>query len=193
MEEMTCAACHAAWSAQEYGTFYIRTEQSSNAEYFPVRKPSENYRKSAYLKRHDSSILGVNSAGKVSPIRPQFLAYYSQMRENRPVGEENRLLAAEWKAYTPHTIQRGGPMCDACHADARRFVHQADEQRVYRPDLDGLQLNGFWNQSGQTVSNGRFYTPEELNKLQERGPEYTRKYIKKWQQFLNRAAASSPQ
>lgn len=193
MQRMTCAACHAAWSAQEYGTFYIRTENSSNAEYFPVRQPSDNYRKSAYLKRHDRPILGVDKMGKVSPIRPQFLAYYSHMHENKPVGEENRLLAAEWKAYTPHTIQRGGPVCDACHADARRFVLQADEKRIYRPDLDGLQLQGFWNQSGQEVSNGRFYTPAELDKLQERGPEYTRKYIEKWQQFLNPADASSPQ
>jgi hypothetical protein len=157
-----------------------------------VRRPSENYRKSAYLKRHDSPILGVNAAGKVSPIRPQFLAYYSQMRENKPVGEENRLLAAEWKAYTPHTIQRGGPVCDACHADARRFVLQPDEKRIYRPDLDGLQLQGFWNQAGQQVSNGRFYTREEFEHLRAPGSEYTRRYIQKWQQFLNPADASSP-
>jgi hypothetical protein len=193
MQRMTCAACHAAWSAQEYGTFYIQTENSSNADYFPVRKPSENYRKSAYLKRHDRPVLGVNAAGLVSPIRPQFIAYFSHMRENKPVGEENRLLAAEWKAYTPHTIQRGGPMCDACHADARRFVLQPDEQRVYRPDLDGLQLNGFWNQSGQKVSNGRFYTREEFEHLRDPGSDYKRRYIQKWQQFLNPADASSPQ
>lgn len=192
MERMTCAACHAAWSAQEYGTFYIRTEASSNADYFAVRTPAENYRKSAYLKRHDRPILGVNSAGKVSPIRPQFLAYYSAMHDNKPVGEENRLLAAEWKAYTPHTIQRGGPVCDACHADARRFVLQPDDARVYRPDLDGLHLDGFWNQAGQTVSNGRFYTPAELDRLQQRGPEYTRRYIEKWQQFLNPEDVLSP-
>lgn len=191
LERMTCAACHAGWAAQEYGTFFIHTENSSNAEYFAVRQPSEHYRKSAYLKRHDRPILGVNDAGKVSPIRPQFIAYYSAMQNNTPVGEENRLLAAEWKAYTPHTIQRGGPMCDACHDDARRFVLQEDERRIYRPDLDGLQLRGFWNQAGQTVRNGRFYSPAEFEQLQNKGPEYTRRYIEKWQQFLHPDAVLS--
>ncbi len=191
LERMTCTACHAGWAAQEYGTFFIRTENSSNAEYFTVQQPSEHYRKSAYLKRHDRPILGVNGAGKVSPIRPQFIAYYSAMQNNTPVGEENRLLAAEWKAFTPHTIQRGGPMCDACHGDARRFVLQEDERRIYRPDLDGLQLRGFWNQAGQTVRNGRFYTPAEFEQVQNKGPEYTRRYIEKWQQFLHPDAALS--
>ena len=192
LQNMTCAACHAAWSAQEYGTFFIQAESSSNAEIFKVRSKGDGYLKSSYLKRHDIPVLGVNASGKVSPIRPQFIAYYSAMLNNEPIGEENRLLAAEWKAYTPHSIQRGGPMCDACHADARRFVLQPDERRMYLPDLDGLGLRGFWNQQGQMVHNGRFYTSAEFGNLQYKSAEYKRSYIRKWQQFSSPGADSLP-
>ncbi|HBB16659.1 MAG TPA: cytochrome C, partial [Syntrophus sp. (in: bacteria)] len=62
--------------------------------------------KSAYLRKQDAPPLGINAAGKVSPIRPEFIVYFTEIRNDRPVGQENRLLAAEWKAFFPHTIRR---------------------------------------------------------------------------------------
>lgn len=190
ISRMECASCHAAWAAQDYATFYIRTVDSSNRQYFRVRKLNDDYVKSSYLKRQDLPPLGLNQQGRFAPIRPQFLAYYSEIKDNRPVGQENRLLAAQWKVITPHTIRRGAPMCDSCHGNARRFMLQPLQQRKYRPDLDGLQLESFWRSDGQSVVNGSFCSQQQFDVMSRKTLEYKRNYVKKWQNFLQKGAAS---
>ncbi|MCK9172746.1 MAG: cytochrome c3 family protein [Desulfuromonas thiophila] len=191
LERLSCSSCHAAWSAQEYGTFYLKLGGSSNRQYFRVRPAGTDYVKSSYLRRQDGPLLGLNDQGLVSPIRPQFLAYYSEMRDNQPVGQENRLLAAEWKAYAPHSIRRGAPLCDACHGDARRFLLQPPERRIYRPDLDGLGLADFWHQQGQRLRNGSFFPQDRFDRLTRPSPAFVEGYVRKWQTLLPAAAASS--
>ncbi|MCD6525570.1 MAG: cytochrome C [Desulfuromonas sp.] len=191
MQKLECVSCHAGWAAQEYGTFYIQTRDSSNRSYFRVRKTNDQYVKSSYLKRQDLPPLGLNEGGRVAPIRPQFIAYYSEMENNKPIGAENRLLAAEWKAFAPHTIRRGTPMCDSCHGNARRFMLEPLAQRIYRPDLDGLGLDSFWRTEGQTVVNGSFFSPARFNRMSKKSTEYSRKYVEKWQNFLKKDGASS--
>ncbi|MEA3464869.1 MAG: selenite/tellurite reduction operon b-type cytochrome iron-sulfur cluster-binding subunit ExtO [Thermodesulfobacteriota bacterium] len=191
MYKLECVSCHAAWAAQEYGSFYIQTRNSSNRDYFRVKPVSDQYVKSAYLKRQDVPPLGLNERGLVAPIRPQFIAYYSEMKNNQPVGEENRLLAAQWKAFTPHTIRRGTVMCDGCHGNARRFMLEPLSRRIYRPDMDGLGLESFWRSVGQTVVNGAFYSPDQFTRMSQKTTEYKRKYVEKWQNFLKKDADSS--
>jgi len=156
-------------------------------------KPSgnERYIKSSYLRRQDLPPLGVNQEGKIAPIRPQFQAYYSKMEDNRPVGEENRQLALEWKVFTPHTIRRGTAMCDQCHGNARRFILEPLDKRIYRPDRDGLGLDSFWRSEGQRVSNGSFMPPARFERMSEKTPQYSQGYVEKWQNFLQKDAASS--
>ncbi len=190
LKQMECSACHAAWAAQEYGTFYIRSENSSNSEYFRVADKKNNYIRSAYMRRQDAPPLGLNASGKVAPLRPQFIAYYSAMRDNRPQGEENRLLLAQWKAFAPHTIRRAVPMCDSCHANRRRFLLQPLDKRRLRPDLDGLHLESFWRQQGQQVVNGSFYPAARWQRLHSKTPLYRRKYVEKWREFLKTDAPS---
>ena len=190
MHKLECVSCHAAWAAQEYATFYIQTRNSRNRDYFRVRPINDQYVKSSYLKRQDLPPLGLNEQGRVAPIRPQFIAYYSEMENNKPVGEENRLLSAQWKAFTPHTIRRGTVMCAGCHGNARRFMLEPLSQRIYRPDLDGLELQSFWRSSGQTVVNGSFYSPEQFARMSQKTTEYKRKYVEKWQNFLKKDADS---
>ena len=191
LDNMECVSCHAAWSAQEYGTFYIKTTDSSNRNYFRVRQTNDQYVKSSYLKRQNSPILGLNERGRVSPIRPQFIAYYSEIENNQPVGDENRLLAAEWKAYTPHTIRRGTVMCDSCHNEPRRFMLQPEEKRIYRPDRDGLGLSSFWRPEGQLIVNGSFYPLERFQRMSRRDRNYAELYVRKWQTFLKKDETSS--
>lgn len=191
MAQLECVSCHAGWAPQEYGTFYIQTRNSSNRNYFRVRKTNDQYVKSSYLKRQDQPPLGLNEQGMVAPIRPQFIAYYSEMENNQPVGVENRLLAAEWKAFTPHTIRRGTPLCDSCHGNAQRFMLAPLQRRIYRPDLDGLGLKSFWRSEGQTVINGSFYPPTRFERMSKKSVEYSRKYVEKWQNFLKKDDASS--
>jgi hypothetical protein len=192
LEKLECYACHSAWAAQEYGTFFIRLNDSSYKEYFRLRSTGSGpYIKSAYLKEQGVPPLGINHRGRVSPIRPQFITYFSDIKDDRPVGKENRLLAARWKAFFPHTVRRGSVMCDGCHANARRFLLDKAEERIYRLSKDGMTLTSFWNQAGQSIVNGSFLPAERFVAMASRKPAYRKAYVKKWKNLHNAVEHSS--
>ena len=193
MEKLECYACHAGWAPQEYGTFFIRLRESSVGEYFRVRRDTSGpgYVKSAYLRRQDAPPLGINEHGRVSPIRPQFLAYFTDIHKDEPVGEENRLLGAEWKAFFPHTIQRGAVMCDGCHSNPARFLLEKEEDRIYDLDRDGLTLSSFWARDGQKIINGAFFDRARFERMTQKSPAYTKAYVKKWKTLVDGVEASS--
>ncbi len=189
-EKLECSACHAAWGAQEYGTFFLRHEQSPSAQYFRVRHPSDRpYIKSAYLKLQDPPPLGLNGAGRVSPIRPQFTVYHTRVVDERPVGAENRLLAARWKAFVPHTVRRGAPLCGGCHENPRRFLLEPEADRIFLPREDGMTLGSFWDRSGQRVANGAFLPPERFAAMTRWSPEYARGAVERWKKLVGDGAA----
>ncbi len=182
---LECYACHSAWAAQEYGTFFIRFKDSSNKQYFRLRPwGDQSYIKSGFLKKQDSSPLGINKRGKISPVRPQFIVYFTDVKNNKPVGEENRLLSARWKAFFPHTIRRGTVMCDGCHNNPGRFLLEKKEDRIYRLQKNGMSLVSFWSQEGQTVGNGSFMTPERFKKMASKPSEFKKAYVKKWKRLI---------
>jgi hypothetical protein len=100
-------------------------------------------------------------------------------------------LAAEWKAFFPHTVRRGTVMCDGCHDNPRRFLLERDKERIYRLRDDGLSLDSFWRREGQRVVNGSFMDPERVRKMAVRTPAYTKGYIEKWQRLTGDAGTSS--
>jgi len=188
LEKLECYACHSAWSPQEYGSFYLQMIDSPARDYFYVRQnPRSDTIKSAYLKLQQEPPLGWNQRGRLSPMRP-FIGYFSRIVAGEPEGEENRLVTASWQAFFPHTIRRGTAMCEGCHANPRRFLHEPPQERVYRPDLDGLKLESFWNQTGQQLRNGRFLNQDELAALESKSPAYIKAYIQKWQSFIQHVA-----
>jgi len=193
LEKMECVACHAAWAAQEYGTFYMRFASGAVEDHYQsLTYTQHGYAKSVYLKRQDLPPLGLNSRGKVAPIRPQFVAYYSMFAKGRPVGQENELLAAEWRAFTPHTIQRGTALCDQCHDNPRRFLLERPEDRIYDLQKDGMALQSFWSQTGQRMINGSFMDAARYQRMTTKSDTYKRMYVEKWTRFAKPAAASSP-
>jgi len=192
LEKLECYACHAAWAPQEYGTFFLRFSDPKLKEDFDLLPgPSPVYLRSAYLKSQDAPPLGINGRGRVSPIRPQFIAYYSDIASARTGGRENILLAAEWRAFFPHTIQRGTVTCEGCHDNPARFLLEPPEKRIYQLKKDGLGLDSFWDQRGQKLVNGDFMAASRYQRMSTRGPAYTRAYIEKWKSFLNRVEPSS--
>ena len=209
LEKMECSACHSAWSPQEYGTFYLRFSGSPSQDDYQVRGNAGsggsagnggNYVKSAYLRKQDAPPLGINAAGKVSPIRPEFLLYFSDIRNDRPVGSwsgkgsdsmENRLLAAEWRAFFPHTVRRGTVMCEGCHDNPRRYVMEGKEDRIYQLQADGMSLPSFWDRSGQKVTNGDFLPLSRYQQLNKKSAAYKRAYLRKWQSLINHVENSS--
>ena len=191
LEKMECFACHSAWTPQEYGTFYLRFAESPSQENYRVRNNEGSYVKSAYLRKQDAPPLGINARGKVSPIRPEFLFYFTDIRNDRPVGTENRLLAAEWKAFFPHTIRRGTVMCEGCHDTPRRFIMERAEDRIYQLQADGMTLPSFWERTGQRVTNGDFLPVSRYLRLTKKSPAYQKAYIEKWQKLVNHVENSS--
>lgn len=192
LERLECYACHSAWAPQEYGTFFLRFRDPKQKEDFDLR-PGESgeYLRSAYLRKQDAPPLGFNAAGRLSPIRPQFIAYYTDIQSARNNGPENILLAAEWRAYFPHTVQRGTVTCEGCHDNPRRFLLERPSERIYQLRKDGMQLDSFWSQEGQKIVNGSFMPVTRYRRMAGKGPAYTKAYIEKWKTFLNRVEPSS--
>ncbi|MDD2851106.1 MAG: selenite/tellurite reduction operon b-type cytochrome iron-sulfur cluster-binding subunit ExtO [Desulfuromonadaceae bacterium] len=194
LEKLECSACHSAWAPQEYGTFFLRFRDRRMKEDFDLKAgPSDEYLRSAYLRSQDTPPLGINSRGRVSPIRPLFIAYYTDIMSARNNGPENVLLAAQWRAWFPHTIQRGTVTCEGCHDAPRRFLLEPAQERIYQLNTDGLGLESFWSREGQSVANGSFMPADRFAKMSSKSPTYTRAYIEKWKAFLNRVDTSSPQ
>jgi hypothetical protein len=192
LDKLECYACHSAWAPQEYGSFFLRFRDPALKEDFDLKPgPSDEYLVSVYLKRQDAPPLGINRAGRISPIRPQFIAYYTDIQAARDNGPENILLAAEWRAFFPHTIQRGTATCEACHDSPARFLLEPESQRIYQLKKDGMGLESFWNQKGQRIVNGDFMAASRYRAMNGKGAAYTRAYIEKWRQFLNHVDPSS--
>ncbi len=192
LERLECIACHAAWGAQEYATYYVRLVNSEENDYFHLRRDSDSpYVKSSYLKKQDRPPLGLDEEGKVAPIRPQFLAYFTDVKDGRPVGEENRLLAARWKPFAPHTVRGGSVMCDGCHGDRRRFLLEKPQERIYLTAEDGLTIGSFWQQEGQEVSEGSFFLEERFDRMNKKEIDFTRGYVEKWKKLVDSVDTSS--
>jgi hypothetical protein len=187
LERMECYACHAAWAAQEYGTFVIRPRTPEQQEQFSVLPGAGSWRRSAYLRRQDAPPLGLDARGLVSPIRPQFILFETDPDR----GVENRLGAAEWKAFVPHTVRRGTVTCSGCHDSPRRFLLEDDAERVHRPDEDGLPFRSFWSRTGQTVVNGGFLPVERHRSMNRKTPEYVREHLRQWQSIVGPGVPSS--
>jgi hypothetical protein len=187
LEKMECWACHSAWAAQEYGTFLVRTLNAAQDSAFAGLPRQGGWWRSAALRRQDAPPLGLNARGLVSPIRPQFVLLATDPAR----GWENRLLAAEWKAFFPHTIRRGTVTCDGCHSNPRRYLLEPPADRIYDLRRDGLPLDSWWDQAGQRVVDGAFFTLERHDLMNERTPQYVRERLRQWQDLLRPDAGSS--
>ena len=190
LARMECFACHSAWAAQEYGTFFIRTGGGDDNGY-GVRHRTPGYARSVYLRKQDAPPLGVNGRGRISPIRPQFIVYYSDARAGGGPREENRLLAASWRAFFPHTVRKGTILCGGCHGDSRRVVLEGKQDRIYGLEQDGMGLASFWDRTGQGVTNGSFLDRARGARLSGKSRAYKKAFVEKWKTLTDRVERSS--
>ncbi len=179
IKKMECYSCHSSWLSQEYGTFFIKVEDSNVKKIFPLKTYNEGYIKSSFLKKHDYPILGINERKKVSPIRPQFILYLGYIKHNK-VLEENTLLKAQWKAVFPHTIQKGSVLCDGCHFSPSRFL--LSDKKLFH--WKNMNLIDFFSQKNQYVVNGSFFTKEKFKKISSPNKRFVKYYLKKWNTIL---------
>ncbi len=187
MAKVACASCHAAWEAQEYGTFLVRAATAEQKEAFVALPSIGPWKKSAVLKRQDVPPLGLDEGGTVTPIRPHFILFATDVAK----GLENRLLAAEWRPAAPHTIRRGTVSCEGCHGTRKRFLLEEAPERLYDLGKDGLPLRSWWDRSGQRMARGSFLPPDRYDRMNRRSPDYTRLLVTRWQTFLEPDAPRS--
>ncbi len=194
LEKLECYACHSAWAAQEYGSFFLRIDRDDTEtlkNFKATGQQKGDYLRRVYLRRQNEPPLGKNERGLISPIRPQFISYYSDLRKSEQPEKENLLLTAQWKAFFPHTVRGGTVMCDNCHDNPRRYLLEKESDRQYRIDLDGLGLASFWDQQGQKIVNGSFIGPEEFKAISAKNAVYTKAYVEKWKNLVEHVGTSS--
>lgn len=184
IDKMECSTCHAAWSAIEYGTFWIKFEGNAKIEYFRwVKSPSNYYRKSSYKRLNTRPHIGINEKGKYAPIRPQFINIFSLIRGNSAI-VENKVLSYDYKIYTPHTIRRETRLCNSCHESKNTFLIFDNDTRIFMPEKDGLPFSSFTDGSLATISNGSIVTLEKYKDINKIFIEKRSLQIQKWQQVL---------
>lgn len=184
-EKMECYSCHSAWASQEYGTYWLRFNNSANQKYFRyVKDAGLFYQKSSHTKVLGPPPLGINERGLVSPIRPQFIHFYSAYKNNKIIGKENRLLGNHWMPFFPHTIRRETVHCESCHYNDRRLMSLPDNESLYNLSKDGLPFPNFYNSQYHEMVKGRFLTEEEVQQIQKNSPQYQKELIEKTQQVI---------
>ena len=154
-------ACHAAWAAQEYGTFLVKPQTRRAARGVRAAARGRGLAEAARAsggrtrRRWDST-----PAAWSRRSGPQFVLFATDPAR----GWENRLLAAEWKPFFPHTIRRGTVTCGGCHENPRRFVLEPPADRIYDLERDGLPLRSWWDQDWPDgVVGGAFFTQERYD------------------------------
>ena len=186
-DKVACVSCHAAWAPTEYGAFYIRFRESETRSYFRwLRQLSDEYVKSSFARHNVSPFLGKDGSGAYAPIRPR-LVFFTDVINDVAAGSENRMLSNRWEKFTPHTVRRETPTCDACHNNRRKYLLEKDEDRIFLADKDGLEIDGFYNSRFFRIDNCSFVTETDYEKISERSSEYVKGYIEKLKQMARTA------
>ena len=169
MESVECSACHARWSAAEWGKHVIYEEEPDKGLWqnwsfsdptlqtilsAPLRDESEFDPKSAsmldWLTAQSSRngiegaweqgvwwdlvvkndprtlILGKNSRGRYSIIKPRYQYFITQRLKNSEAAPETTRVPITQDGtpglimvpYSPHTIRKFGRSCEACHGNS---------------------------------------------------------------------------
>lgn len=184
--DMECYTCHSSWVPMEFGTFWIKFEDSSYKQYFRwLRHRNDEYVKSSFYVVNDRVIIGKNEVGKYTPIRPQFITFFTSIKDNLVLGEENQFLSGNFKTVFPHTIRGETVNCEYCHDNEKTYMLEKDEDRIFLPEKDGLNIKNFFNSKEFEISNGKFLTKDELIRIMRKDDYYYKNYISKNREIFN--------
>ena len=186
LERLECYACHASWAVNELGSFYIQFIDSDVRKFYKSLKHlSGEYIKSAFIKEYGPPFLGINNRGKYSPVRAEFIFFYTGIYKNKLIGDDNRLLGAFWKAFYPHTVRVETVMCDNCHENRKKYLLLDNNTDIYELQKDDIPLESFYSSKKQTMLNGYFIDSKTFNnKINKKTTKYVENYIKKWAEFI---------
>lgn len=186
MAKLECYTCHSAWVPMEFGTFWIKFENSSYKQYFRwLTYNNKDYAKSSFYRINDSVLIGKNGRGKYAPIRPEFITFFTSIKDNLVKGAENKFISGYFKAVFPHTIRMETVNCEYCHDSEKTYMLQKDENRIFLPDKDGLEIKNFYNSGEFKMLNGSFVSEDQLKNILKKDSLYKKSYINKNKKILN--------
>ncbi len=186
IKKMECFTCHSLWINQEYGTFLIKNYRKSKIYKYGIwDKISNNIIKSVYYVKRDLFPLAINENNKLSPVRPEYIFIYSNLKNKR---NQNILMSNRWKCIFPHSISKSAPLCSDCHMKKWRFLQECKEGRSPISIFDvgkDIKINkfNFVCFLGATISNGIFYTKKNVFNITN-NPCFIKGYLKKWKYIL---------
>lgn len=185
LEKLECYACHSAWAVSELGSFYVQFIDSDVKRFYKsLKHVSQEYIKSSFIKEYGPPFLGINSKNKYSPVRPQFIFFYTQIYKNQLVGDDNRYLGGFWRAFYPHTIRAETVMCENCHENRKRYLLLDNNTDYYELSKDDIDLTSFFSSDNQRIINGYFIdNMTYCNRINKKSIKYIEHYIKKWKEF----------
>lgn len=186
LTDMECYTCHSSWIPMEFGTFWIRFKDTPYRQYFRwLSYYKEEYAKSSFFKINNTILIGKNLKNKYSPIRPEFITFFTEIDGQDVAGEENKLLSNDFKAIFPHTVRTETVNCEYCHDREKTYMKQKDEDRIFLLEKDGLKLKNFYNSAEFKMLNGNFVSDESFNKIINKDKNYYKQYIDKNKKKLN--------
>ena len=184
LTSMECYTCHSAWEKIEMGTFWLKFEKSFYKFYYRnLTLQNRSYVKSSFL-RENSMLFGVNTRGKVSPIRPEFINFFTFIKNNKVIGKESKLISNDFKAVFPHTVRRETVNCEFCHDNKKIYLYQDNSSRIFYPELDGMSIKNLYDYRNYHILNGRFVNDTLLNKILKKDKKYKKLYLKKIKSIL---------
>ncbi|MDR2401426.1 MAG: cytochrome c3 family protein [Deferribacteraceae bacterium] len=177
-KNLNCEACHAAWSPNEYGIYFIKLTDKIKAMQFRELKRIGEYAVSAVFVLNEPVILGKDAENRYSPIRP-LITFFSDTGGS----SENVMLADTWKPFYPHTIRRETLTCEGCHNNRRKYLLERDKDKIFLFEKDGLPIGSFYNSRYFSIENGAFVTEQEYLRFSAKTPQYAKWYIQKIEQM----------
>ncbi len=118
METIECHACHARWSASEWGLNVPQAQANSVTPENHATKAANSFVETAW----NVMILGKNERGKYSVMKPHYQYFLKESdtanSKLQPSQTQDGKPGLLMRAYAPHTIRKNARPCESCHQNS---------------------------------------------------------------------------
>lgn len=206
MKKVHCIGCHGAWGFGDFGFSLLRDDRKDLSQWAPWRLQGEASITDLFddsgrflgstpgpgpwflgwrFRRWEYLILGIDAKNRIVPIRPRYQYLVSFVDKTGKVILDSVIPARgdgsgpgwAYMPFYPHTVQRRGRSCEACHGQPLAAGHGL--WQGHGPDL-------LLTRPCPPVYNPlRLLSEEEKKRLLEKTPEYRKWRFRTLLQDLN--------
>ena len=130
-ERLSCQACHSTWVPQCYGCHVKRDMSETHLDKLTLKETAGWWEERRSYIRYEKPALGVWGE-RIMPVTPGCQDVVTLRDENDAT--ETSFYSFTMAAIDPHTTQRRGRSCSACHASAKTLG--LGEGTLWRQDGD---------------------------------------------------------